>query len=247
MPVVKRALDGEGSYSMWSASETLLGTGANACKLTNTKLLELAAAPVWVGEDIVGVLAIGFEVSNGVAQEKKKALGFDVAVLLGGRTYSTSLTGDSARQNLERLLMGDEAGKVKKALETGRSSEIFEVKVEGEAFLAMVLPTQNADKKDQIASVLMGSLDEASNYRQALFILLAFTGVAGLIVIIAGIMLGNHFIKPVMEIEEGLLKVINGEYEYRFDVKSSEVGGLGYRINQLIGVLTNEDEQSEEE
>jgi len=49
----------------------------------------------------------------------------------------------------------------------------------------------------------------------------------------------------VVQIEEGLLKVINGEFEYRFDVKSAEVGGLGYRINQLISVLTGEDEEEE--
>jgi hypothetical protein len=49
-----------------------------------------------------------------------------------------------------------------------------------------------------------------------------------------------------MAIEEGLLKIINGAYDYRFDVESDEVGGLSYRINQLVGVLTGEEEENEE-
>ena len=66
-----------------------------------------------------------------------------------------------------------------------------------------------------------------------------------LIVLVIGMLLTNHFLKPVMEIEEGILKVINGEFQYRFDVKSSEVGGLSFRINQMIGALTGEEEEPE--
>jgi signal transduction histidine kinase len=77
--------------------------------------------------------------------------------------------------------------------------------------------------------------------------LLIITIVAAILVLIIGFVLAAHFMRPIMSIEEGLLKIINGEYEHRFDVKSAEVGGLGFRINQLIGVLTGEEEQADEE
>ncbi len=250
MPVVARALKGKPSprdYALWSASDVSLGTGDNACKLINTKLLELAAAPVWVGGEIAGTLVVGFEISNGVAKDKKDALGLDLAVLVGGKTYSSSFTTDSARQSLEEQFTNVHKEKVQKALQSGNPSEVFKLEVEGKQFLAIISPAASADGKDKIANVVLGSLEEAAYYRSGLMLLLVFMGVACLIVIIGGMLLGGHFLKPVMEIEEGLLKVINGEYDYRFDVKSSEVGGLSYRINQLVGVLTGEEEEEEEE
>lgn len=92
----------------------------------------------------------------------------------------------------------------------------------------------------------MGSIDNAAADTKSLVMLLVLMGVMLLGIFIAGAALTNHFLRPIMDIEDGLLKVINGEYNYRFDVKSSEVGGLSYRINQLIGVLTGEEEDTEE-
>jgi hypothetical protein len=74
--VVGRALDGEATYSLWSVENSPLGTSAvkddKYCALMNSGLLEMAAAPIWVGDDVAGALVIGFEVSNGVAKIKKE-------------------------------------------------------------------------------------------------------------------------------------------------------------------------------
>ncbi len=51
----------------------------------------------------------------------------------------------------------------------------------------------------------------------------------------------------VEEIEEGVLRIINGDVTHRFEVRSSEFGGLAYRVNQLVAVLTGEEEETEEE
>jgi hypothetical protein len=251
MPVVARALDGESTYSIWSLDNSPFGTklpeDQRLCSLMNTGLLELAAAPVWVGDDVAGALVIGFEVSNGTAAKKSGALGLDLAVLTGDRIYSSSFTTDTARQSLNQQLESKAADAVKTALDSGKPSEVVEIEIEGEPFLALVSPVLNAEQKDRIANVILASIDEAASDHSSLILLLVFMGVGGILVIVFGIVLGGHFLGPVMQIEEGLLKVINGEYSYRFDVKSAEVGGLSYRINQLIGVLTGEDEESDEE
>jgi hypothetical protein len=251
MPVVARALDGESTYSMWSLDDSPFGTKApedkRICSLMNTGLLELAAAPVWVGDDVAGALVIGFEVSNGTAAKKSLALGLDLAVLIGDRIYSSSFTTDTARQSLNQQLTDVAKAAVSTALDTGKNSSVVELSIEGEPFLALVSPVPNAEQKDRIANVIFGSVDAVTADHSALVILLILMAVAGIMVIAFGVVLGNHFLRPVMQIEEGLLKVINGEYNYRFDVKSEEVGGLSYRINQLIGVLTGEEEESEEE
>lgn len=251
MPVVSRALDGQATYAIWSIDDSPFSSkssGTNSCQLTNTRLLELAASPVWYGDDIAGALVLGFEISNGTAQKKSEMIDLDLAVLASGDVYSSSFVTDTARQSLEQEMKRPEVDKkIKDAIASQRSSDVFEITVEREPYLAIVSPVTSAEKKDGVVTLIMGSMDDATSDLGSLNVVLVIMLVALLVVFVAGLMLTNHFLRPVMAIEEGLLKVINGEFNYRFDVKSSEVGGLSYRINQLIGVLTGEEEEDESE
>ena len=254
MPVVQRALDGDANYSLWSLDgsqfdKKIKGSSSHLCSLMNTGLLEMAAAPIWGADDqIAGVLAIGFEVSNGTASKKAALLGHDLAVIHSGKVYSTSLTTDTQREMLNKeIAVTGIASQIKKALKSGNASDTFKLNVNGKAYLALFRPLANADKKAAIGYLFMGSIDDSRIYSQPLFIFIILIIVGLFLIIAAGIMLGNYFMKPVMDIEEGLLKIINGDYEYRFDVESSEVGGLSYRINQLVNVFTDQDESDDEE
>jgi hypothetical protein len=248
--VVANALQGGPAYSLWSPDDKAFGKNAVAdatkCPLMNTGLLEMAAAPVWVDDEIAGVFVAGFEVSNGVANEKRALLGFDVAISTRGQTYSSSLNDETARQALESQLKGV-GDKVKASIATGKPSDIVQLDVEGEDYLAVILPAANADVKDEIAYVVMGSIGDNDFFAGSLVVLMIITIIAAILVLIIGFALAAQFMRPIVSIEEGLLKIINGEYEHRFDVKSAEVGGLGFRINQLIGVLTGEEEQADDE
>ena len=152
--VVKRALDGEATYSLWSVDNSPLGKSAEKddkyCTLMNSGLLELAAAPIWMGDDVAGALVIGFEVSNGVAKIKKEKLGLDVAVLVADNIYSSSFETDTARQSLAQQLKNVASDKVSGALDSGQPSGVFALDIEGASYLAMVLPSMNSDKKDRI-------------------------------------------------------------------------------------------------
>jgi hypothetical protein len=247
---VGRALEGEPTYSLWSADDSPLARDPGPdklCSLKNVGLLEIAAVPVTVHGEIAGVLVVGFEVSNGTAAKQAAQIGLDMAVLKGGQIYSSSFTNDTARQSLGEAVKQVAAEQVARALATGTHSGIFEIEVEGEPFLAMASPAVNAEGKDRIANLILGSVEGFTSDLGSLYFLLVMMGIAVVLVIIAGIALGNHFLRPVMAIEDGLLKIINGEYAHRFDIKSAEVGGLGYRINQLISVLTGEEEGDDEE
>jgi hypothetical protein len=72
-------------------------------------------------------------------------------------------------------------------------------------------------------------------------ILLAF-GLGLTLVVICGIMLGNYISKPIEEIEEGLLLLINGHRDLRFDLEHDELGGLTSRMNALLNSLLGVDE-----
>ncbi|MDI7266875.1 MAG: MXAN_5187 C-terminal domain-containing protein [Myxococcota bacterium] len=72
-----------------------------------------------------------------------------------------------------------------------------------------------------------------------------FTGAAAILAIVFALLLAHHFIKPITQIEDGLLRIMNGDWTHRFDVRSAEVGGLSYRINQLMASLLGDEEEAE--
>lgn len=250
MPVVARALDGEASYGVWSIDKSPFSKKKNDpkyCQLMNTDLLEIAASPIWHGDDIAGALVVGLDISDGTAKKHAELTDMSVAVLKGDSVYSASLGTDTARQSLEQQLA---RSKIREQLdfsiEHGRLSEVFAIEIEGVPYIAQSIPMTNADPRDRIATLILASFENAAADVESLRFILVVTAVGLLLVFIVGMVLTHHFLRPVMDIEEGILKVINGEYDYRFDVKSSEVGGLSYRINQMIGVLTEEDEEVNE-
>lgn len=72
-----------------------------------------------------------------------------------------------------------------------------------------------------------------------------FTAAAAILAIVFALLLAHHFIKPITQIEDGLLRLMNGDWTHRFDVRSAEVGGLSYRINQLMASLLGDEEEAE--
>jgi hypothetical protein len=68
------------------------------------------------------------------------------------------------------------------------------------------------------------------------------------LVSVGGVLLGNYISKPVEEIEEGLLQILNGQTNLRFEIEHAVLGGLVYRVNQLLNQLMGvaEDDTDEE-
>lgn len=57
------------------------------------------------------------------------------------------------------------------------------------------------------------------------------------LVVAGGVVLGNYISEPISELEEGLLSVINGRTNHRFDIEHPDLGGLVFRINSLLNTL----------
>lgn len=58
-----------------------------------------------------------------------------------------------------------------------------------------------------------------------------------LLVVAGGVLLGNYISEPIAQLEEGLLSVINGRTNHRFDIEHPDLGGLVFRINSLLNTL----------
>lgn len=63
---------------------------------------------------------------------------------------------------------------------------------------------------------------------------------------IVGSALGAYISRPISQLEEGLLSIINGKTDMRFELEHEELGGLVSRINSLLNALTGVSEADDE-
>jgi hypothetical protein len=71
--------------------------------------------------------------------------------------------------------------------------------------------------------------------------LLGLVGVA-----IYGFIISNNIMEPIEQMEDDILAVINGRGDVRLEVETAELGGLSYRVNQLINLFTGVAEEDDE-
>jgi hypothetical protein len=64
------------------------------------------------------------------------------------------------------------------------------------------------------------------------------------LVIIGGWLLGNYITRPISTLEEGLLAILNGQSDKRFELEHAELGGLAFRIDQLLNQLMGVEEDT---
>jgi hypothetical protein len=67
----------------------------------------------------------------------------------------------------------------------------------------------------------------------------------GLVLVLAGgWFLGNYMSRPIAALEEGLLMILNGQTDKRFELDHAELGGLAFRIDQLLNQLMGVEEDN---
>jgi hypothetical protein len=67
------------------------------------------------------------------------------------------------------------------------------------------------------------------------------------LVIVGGWLLGNYITRPINMLEEGLLTILNGQTDRRFELDHAELGGLAFRIDQLLNQLMGVEEDTSDE
>ena len=65
-----------------------------------------------------------------------------------------------------------------------------------------------------------------------------------ILVIAAGAFLGSYISRPIAALEEGLLMILNGQTDKRFELDHAELGGLAFRIDQLLNQLMGVEEDN---
>jgi hypothetical protein len=233
---VRRTLqDGEARHDVWKKDD-------------EGKLLELAVAAVRSEEGtLVGALVVGYDYSNGFAKREGKLLGGrDVAFLVDDKVYSSSLDETVAKQ-LRNHAFGPAKADVTAAY-AGSPSNVWTLKLGGDDYFGAVGQLPEAPSAKVAYGVLANRSELVADAKSPIKVILTLMIVCALVVVGYGFMIGNQIVRPVEQMEEGVLAAINGNTSLRLDTASPDFGGLAYRINQLLNVMTGVSEgESEDE
>jgi HAMP domain-containing protein len=212
-------------------------------------LLDIAAAPIMSASTVLGSVVVGFDISNGQARSEKARFAKEIGYFTKGRLYSTSLEGagpgagdSSAAREMSTAVLPQLAT----ALQTRSASNRFNLRIGGEDYIAIAAPLPGQRYNHDSGYVIMASVTQALAPVSTSNSVLICTVLALILVAVAGLLLSNHFLKPIEQVEDGVLRVINGDVNHRLEIESAEVGGLAYRINQLINTLTGVEEGEDE-
>jgi hypothetical protein len=208
------------------------------------KLLEIGAAPIRNAQGgIIGVLVVGYELSNGIAASEGQILGRDVAFITNDRVYSASLQQDVSAA-LQGFLFSGRAAQTTAAL-TGTAPDQWATNL-GESQWVGVTAQLPLSPGANVGYVVLANKTERMELVASTNMILYLLAVGVLLVRVYGFLVGGSFVKALEDIEEAVLAVINGKTETRIALEGGELGGLAYRINQLINVFTGVSESDDE-
>lgn len=209
------------------------------------KLLQIGVAAVRNDDGgVVGVLLVGYDLSNGFAQQEAEVLGRDVAFITSEKVYSSS-TSAAVREALVNLLYSDDNRAGTQAALSRQRNAPWAAELDGDEYLGMTAALPDTGKLSAGYVVLANKTEKRAPLSSANAILiLTLLGLIG--VAVYGLIVANSFLNPLEAIEEDVLAVINGRTDVRLDDESPEFGGLAYRINQLINLFTGVAEEDAE-
>jgi tetratricopeptide (TPR) repeat protein len=99
------------------------------------------------------------------------------------------------------------------------------------------------------AAVLIAAVpaERVDGWMSVLWPVLAVGALALFLVGLGGVLVGNYMSQPISELEDGLLAIINGQSDLRFQIEHDVLGGLVFRINSLLNAMTGVPEDTTDE
>lgn len=231
----------------------LSGTGHVArdfLKYDQQHWYDVAIAPIVVGGTLRGVILVGYEIADSIAAEDKRALGSEVAYLIRDGNqyslYSLSFGTQSEKDELLRWANAQGANVV-----SDRASPVRDVVLNGQTYrvatqtMPGIFRPQNGPAHAGFF-VLQNVTAARAPANSTTMPILLLMGLAIALVVVFNILMANWLLSPIEQVEEGLLRIINGDREHRLEMQHEELGGIIYRVNQLVSDLTGAEEETDE-
>jgi HAMP domain-containing protein len=208
--------------------------------------LEVAVAPAVVGGQVRGALLVGYALADSAARNDADRIGVGVGYLLreNDRYVVQSLSvGAQGEKNELRDWANQNGNSFQNML---RARPRVTLTLGGEEYRAQVLPMPGAQSAAAGAIILQSVSEARAPAGGVAMPILLLTLLALLGVLAYNLFIANYLEKPIEQIEDGLLQIINGNRDFRLGLEHPELGGIVYRINQLVQELTGQEEADEQ-
>jgi hypothetical protein len=231
VPVLRTVLErGAPRYGVWHRQNKLLQVGVAAVRNDQG--------------GVVGALLVGYDLSNGFAQREAALIGDDLLFIMADRIYSTSTHVD-LRDALQEALYAPPLDSDTNAALQGKPTLPWAATLAGEQYVGVTATLPMASGVEAGYVVLAHHGKHTALAGVATMILwLTLLGLVG--VGIYGFIIANNIMEPIEQMEDDVLAVINGRGDVRLEVETAELGGLSYRVNQLINLFTGVAEEDDE-
>jgi hypothetical protein len=189
----------------------------------------------------IGELVIGRPLNDTLSRVSEATTGraLDVAVV---KDDGFDVVAHSAQQSPS---LDDAIGKgAKDMLKNSLAHQQTDVVRDGDTLVAVApLPALEEGKRALIVAAAPASLIQDPT-AIALMPIVGSLALGVLLVVVAGWLLGNYITRPIDMLEEGLLAILNGQTDKRFELDHAELGGLAFRIDQLLNQLMGVEEDT---
>lgn len=220
-------------------------------KYDQEKYYDMLVVPV-LGEDghVAGLLMVGYEIGDNIAQRDRPRLGLDVGYVIregsqflvhslsfGQQTEKTSLVAwaNGADVGLAGVFNGNAAPSLRDVTIAGDTWRVSAAGIAG-----LYQPRRAGSIRPGVIVLRNLSRVRAPSTGVALPVLV-FGILTALVLAVFNFMVANGLLKTIEQIETSLMKVISGDHDHRIQLVHPDLGGIGYNIDQLVSVLTGEE------
>ncbi|MBX3201240.1 MAG: hypothetical protein KF894_24085 [Labilithrix sp.] len=220
--------------------EALAKTTPGSDVWTDTKRADqyiASYAPVHDENNREMMLVIGVALNDALARVTEASGGRGVLLVNeSGDVLANTQASDDVKKAVK-----DGAGDVKNAITTGNVI----AGGKDEVLFAAAPLDGFGEKKSAVVAVAPTSLLEGAN--GIAYSILGAMALGLILVVAGGWFLGTYISRPIAVLEEGLLAILNGQSDKRFELDHAELGGLAFRIDQLLNQLMGVEEDNTDE
>ncbi|MEM6787334.1 MAG: hypothetical protein AAF928_08675 [Myxococcota bacterium] len=198
-------------------------------KAHNEQLL-VSFAPVRKGKDVVGGVLIGTALSD---ERLQRILGADadvglLAAAVDGDAMSLVAKSSEVTEAMERVVAG--------APPTLDPDQMVTLPPPEPGHEAVGVGLAGYGGK-VLMLIGVSEIQTVGGFGSLLGPVLGVLALGLLLVVVGAFLIDNYISQPISDLEDGLLAVINGQTDLRFELEHKVLGGLGFRINSLLNQL----------
>jgi len=194
--------------------------------------------------NVAGALVLGITLNEELSRVSESTTGKPLVLVEGAQAADMRVVGHSTASNaeLEGAIGGTAKESIHNAIESGKTTS-----AQAGATIIATAPLGGLGGGHHAA--LVGSspaslLDNAPSLANPILGVMVL-GIG--LVVVGGWLLGNYISRPISILEEGLLTILNGQSDKRFELDHPDLGGLAFRIDQLLNQLMGVEEDTTDE